>query len=205
MPRSTMLTGISGSSTSRGAARPPALQDVLPGAGIVEVPALGIGVERAGERVVERPDLLAVLALLLLAVRGDRDADLLAVRHDQRQPPLAQAVVRLALEAVVELEGVALARVRQAEPLDREWEHPVDRGLQLVARLAARLRHAASPGAAVPEVEVLLEHHLVEAPLPGAVGAVPVDVAEEAEPGLVVEEVGDDQLGPALQGDVERV
>ena len=32
-----------------------------------------------------------------------------------------------------------------------------------------------------------------------------MDVSEQAEAGLVVEEVGSDQLGPALQGDVEGV
>src|SRR5215472_9306217 len=103
MPRSTMLTGISGSSTSRrassrassgirvgptelvelllergdhlgvaGAARPPALHDVVPRAGVAEVPALCLGVEDAGEGVVERVGVA-------LAVGGDADADLLAV------------------------------------------------------------------------------------------------------------------------------
>src|SRR5215467_13953435 len=130
MPRSTMLTGISGSSTSRrasssrsssgmgvrlpelvellleggdhlgvaGPARAPALNDVVPRAGIADVPALRPGVERAGEGVVERERLA-------LAVGGDPDADLLAVRHHEREPPLPELVVGLALEAVVELGG----------------------------------------------------------------------------------------------------
>src|ERR1700730_8939971 len=87
MPRSTMLTGISGSSTSRRAsssspiagmtaaevvelllelpdhlgvaraASPPTLEHVVPGAGIAEVPAPGLGVEGAWERIVELPHL----------------------------------------------------------------------------------------------------------------------------------------------------
>src|SRR5437660_6298705 len=112
MPRSTMLTGISGSSTSRrasrrvssrsgigvrlaesvelllegghhlgvaGAAAAPALDDVVPRARVVDVPALGLGVERAGERVVED-------AGVAVALRGPSEADLLAVRHDQPAP-----------------------------------------------------------------------------------------------------------------------
>src|SRR2546429_9676308 len=100
MPRSTMLTGISGSSTSRSASRrrssrsgirvglavavelllerghhlrvawaaaAPALDDVVPRAGVVEVPALGLGIERAGERVVEHVGVA-------LAARGHADA-----------------------------------------------------------------------------------------------------------------------------------
>src|SRR2546422_454292 len=84
MPRSTMLTGISGSWTSRSAsmsrsrtgvrlpeavelllergdhlgvarsASAPAPDDVVPGAGVVEVPALGLGVEGAGKGEVQR-------------------------------------------------------------------------------------------------------------------------------------------------------
>src|SRR5207247_6784185 len=65
--------------------------------------------------------------------------------------------------------------------------------------------YALHPGAAVAEVEVLLEHDFVEAALPGAVRALVVDVAEEAEAGLVVEAVGDHELGPALERDVEGV
>src|SRR5438045_3306378 len=129
MPRSTMLTGISGSRTSRSAssrrlsgtgvrppelvelllqgryhlvvARPagaPAAHDGVPVARVGEVPAPGLGVEGAGEGVVEDP-------LLALVVGWHPDADLLAVGHDQREPPLAELVVGLALEAVVELGG----------------------------------------------------------------------------------------------------
>src|SRR2546429_7629598 len=114
MPRSTMLTGISGSCTSRRASsrsltaapvRPPeavelllerghhlrvarsagapALEHVVPAAGVVEVPAPGLAVEDARERVVEHP-------LVGGAVRGDPDPDLLAVRHHQGQPPLPE-------------------------------------------------------------------------------------------------------------------
>src|SRR6266545_6567941 len=99
MPRSTMLTGISGSSTSRSASsssscigvRPaepvellledgdhlgvarsagaPAPEDVIPAAGVVEVPPLGIRVEGARERVVQ--DVRAALLVV-----GHADADL---------------------------------------------------------------------------------------------------------------------------------
>ena len=98
-----------------------------------------------------------------------------------------------------------LQAVREPEPLHREREHPVHRPLQLLSGLAARQRHPLGPGPAVAQVEVLLQHDLVQPPLPGAVGALLVDVSEQAEAGLVVEEVGRDQLGPALQGDVEGV
>src|SRR5215472_2060587 len=93
MPRSTMLTGISGSCTSRRASsswsdtgvRPsepvelllerghhlrvaraaaaPAREHVVPAAGVAEVPAPHIRVERAGEGVVELPGLGLVAAL----------------------------------------------------------------------------------------------------------------------------------------------
>src|ERR1700730_14540919 len=114
MPRSTMLTGISGSSTSRrasssspiagmtaaevvelllelpdhlGVARPappPALEHVVPGAGIVEVPAPGLRVEDARERVVQLPNISSVAGLL---VSRHPDADLFTVGHHERQPP----------------------------------------------------------------------------------------------------------------------
>src|ERR1700736_538220 len=119
-----MLTGISGSWTSRrasskssgagmglaevvellleeldhlgvpGAAGPPAPEDVVPAAGIVEVPALGLGVECAGERIVEDPGLLAVSPL---TVRRHPDSDSLHVGNHQRHPPLAELIVGLAL------------------------------------------------------------------------------------------------------------
>src|ERR1700716_3929012 len=109
MPRSTMLTGISGSWTSRSAssrrsgrcmglsevvellleqlhhlrvawsAASPAHEYVIPAAGIVEVPALLVSVECARERIVQQPFRGAVL---LLTVSRHRDADLLHVRHD---------------------------------------------------------------------------------------------------------------------------
>src|SRR5579884_1816119 len=142
MPRSTMLTGISGSWTSRSASRslasasmcsdpgrlgmgaaeavelllegghhlgvartpgPPAPEHVVPRAGVGEVPALGLGVEGAGEGVVHHPGLGSVA---YLPVGRDPDPDLLAVGHDQREPPLPQLVVGLPLEPVVELGGV---------------------------------------------------------------------------------------------------
>src|SRR2546421_5134805 len=128
-----MLTGISGSSTSRSAsssscmvrmasaevvellleqrdhlrvarsAAPPTLEHVVPGTGVSEVPALGLGVEGAGERVLDLPRLLSVPGLF---VGGHPNADLLAVGHHQRQPPLPQLVVGLALQPEVELRRV---------------------------------------------------------------------------------------------------
>src|SRR5438067_585865 len=100
--------------------------------------------------------------------------------------------------------SVALV-ARLAEGAELLREHPVDGALQFVLGRAADRADPLHPGAAVAEVEVLLEHHLVEAALPGTVGAFVVDVAEEAEAGLVVEAVGDHELGPALERDVEGV
>src|SRR5215470_12654923 len=112
MPRSTMLTGISGSWTSRSASRSwsgigvrlsepvklllqagdhlgvawssgaPPPEHVVPAAGVVE----DVGVTFLMGRYV--------------------DADLLAVGHHEGQPPLAQLIVRLALQPVVELRRV---------------------------------------------------------------------------------------------------
>src|SRR5437870_3501441 len=96
-----------------GPASPPAPEHVVPGAGIAEVPAPGLGVEGAGERVLDLPDLLAVPGLL---VGGHPDADLLAVGHDQREPPLSQLVVGLALQPVVELRRAHLQAVREPAP-----------------------------------------------------------------------------------------
>src|SRR6266581_677552 len=104
-PRSTRFTGISGSSTSAGA---PAPKHVVPGDRLLEIPALGLGVELAGEGIVELPNILAIARLF---VRGDLDADLLTERDDRRQPPLPQLVVRQTLEAVLELCRVHLLRV----------------------------------------------------------------------------------------------
>src|SRR5579875_4186651 len=145
MPRSTMLTGISGSWTSRSASRslasastcsgsgrglgvgatkavelllqgghhlgvawaagPPAPEHVVPRAGIGEVPALGLGVEGAGEGVLQHPGLGPVVHL---PVGRDPDPDLLAVGYDQREPPLSQLVVGLSLQPVVKLGRVGL-------------------------------------------------------------------------------------------------
>ena len=54
-------------------------------------------------------------------------------------------------------------------------------------------------------MEVLLAVDLGQRPLPGAVGGVPEDVAQQHETGAVVETVGYHQLGPTLQGHVEGV
>src|SRR5205823_4669352 len=97
------------------AAGSPAKEDVVPRDRPLEVPALVLGVELAGEGVVELPHVLAVARVL---VRGDPDADLLAVGHDLGEPPLAQLVVGQSLEPVVELQRVHLLLVGEAEPLD---------------------------------------------------------------------------------------
>src|SRR5215467_5971269 len=126
MPRSTMLTGISGSWTSRSASmsssgidmrpakpvefllqrshhlgvarasRAPALQHVVPAAGVIEVPPLGFCVKGARERVVQD-------VVVTFLVGRHLDADLVAKRHDQGEPPLTELVVGLALQPVVEL------------------------------------------------------------------------------------------------------
>src|SRR5438445_1321961 len=183
-------------------ARAPAGQHVVPGDGLLEVPALRLRIELARERVIELPHVVAIAGCLM---SGDRDADLLAVRHDCREPPLAQLVVGEALEPVFELGRMHLLVVGEPKPLHAQREHPVDRALQLVLRRATRSADPLHPGAAVAEVEVFLEHHLVQTPLPRAVRALVVDVAEEAEAGLVVEAVRDHELGPAVEGHVERV
>src|SRR5438132_2608253 len=184
------------------AAGPPAGENTVPGDRLLEVPALGLGIELAWEGVVELPYVLTVARLL---VRGDLDADLLAIWHDRGEPPLAELVVGQPLEPVLELQGVHLLGVRQTEPLDAQREHPVDRALQLVLRGTTRGAEALHPGAAVAKVKVLLEHHLVQAALPWAVRALVVDGAQKAEAGLVVEAVGDDELGPGVERDVEGV
>src|SRR5262252_3777635 len=192
MPRSTMLTGISGSWTSRSASmsssgidmrpaepvkfllqrshhlgvarasRAPALQHVVPATGVVVVPSLGFCIEGAREWVVQDVVVTSLMGRHL-------DAHLVAERHDQGEPPLTELVVGLALQPVVELGRVGLDAVGQPEPLNREREHPVDRLLQLVAGHTAGLRHAPGPGSSVSEVEVLFQHHLVQSALPGAV------------------------------------
>src|SRR5437016_4746309 len=62
-----------------GPASPPAQEHVVPGARIAEIPALGLGVEGAGEGVLDLPGLLAVPGL---PVGRHPDADLLAIGHD---------------------------------------------------------------------------------------------------------------------------
>src|SRR3979411_412853 len=82
-----------------GAPIAPAPEDVVPAAGIVEVPVFCLSVEGAGEGVVEHP---GALALWTFAVRGHPDSDPFHVGNHQRHPPLAELVVGLALEAVLE-------------------------------------------------------------------------------------------------------
>src|ERR1700687_2953663 len=184
------------------AARAPAHEHVVPGAWLLEVPPLFFGVELARKRIVELPDVLAIAHLF---VRGHLDADLLAIGDHRREPPLAELVVGQSLEAVLELGGMHLHVVGEAEPFDAEREHPVDRALQLLFRRAARGADALHPCASVAKVEVLLGHDLVEAALPRSIGALVVDVAKEAEAGLVVHAVGDHPLGAAVDRDTEAV
>src|SRR5260370_16453123 len=68
------------------ATRPPADQHVVPGARLLEVPPLRLGVELAREWIVELP---YVLALAHLFVRGHLDPYLLPVRPHRRNPPLS--------------------------------------------------------------------------------------------------------------------
>src|SRR5437879_9653161 len=135
------------------AAGPPAGENTVPGDRLLEVPALGLGIELAWEGVVELPYVLTVARLL---VRGDLDADLLAIWHDRGEPPLAELVVGQPLEPVLELQGVHLLGVRQTEPLDAQREHPVHRAMKLIlsgAPLGAGYCH---PGTAVAEANVLV-------------------------------------------------
>src|SRR5439155_10889115 len=87
------------------AACAPAGQDVIPRARLLEVPAFRLCVELARERVIQLPDVLSLAGLF---VRRDVDADLFAVRHDGRKPPLSLLVVLQSLEAVLELRRLSV-------------------------------------------------------------------------------------------------
>src|SRR5439155_22909424 len=108
-------------------------QAVTPRARLIEGPACRLSVELARARVIQLP---AVLSLAGLFVRRDVDADLFAVRHDGRKPPLAQLVVRQSLEAVLELRRVHLLIVGESKPLHAERQHPVPGSLQIFFRAA---------------------------------------------------------------------
>ena len=140
------------------------VEHVVPG-DLGAAPLLLLGVEGLRERAVDD-----VALGLVVEVGGDVEPDLLHERHDVAHPVLAQLVVGLALEAVLELDAVLLARVRQPEPLEREDEHPVQARLQLllVIRVGGVLLH---PRAAVAQVEGLLLVDLRERALPGPEGA----------------------------------
>src|SRR5437588_12520116 len=97
------------------AAGAPAGENTVPADRLLEVPALGLGVELAWEGVVELPHVLAVACLF---VGGDLDAYLLAVGHYGGEPPLAELVVGQSLEPVLELQGMHLLAVWKTEPLD---------------------------------------------------------------------------------------
>src|SRR5439155_142304 len=95
-------------------------------------PALLGGVEMLGEIA------LQYIALLrLIEMGGHFELELLAERHGGLEPGLAELVVTLALEAIVELLPMLLQGVRQAKPLDRQQKHPIDRPLH---RLVSLLR-----------------------------------------------------------------
>ena len=86
-----------------GIARPsrtPTHEHVVPGDRLLEIPALGLCVELARERVVQLPHVLAIPRLF---VGRHLDADLFAIRHHRGEPPLPQLVVGQALEPVLEL------------------------------------------------------------------------------------------------------
>src|SRR5919202_3253521 len=162
-----------------GAARLPAAEHLVPGARALLVqPALVRRVEAGRERHLEH-----VLLPLLVEVGRDLQADLLAERHHLAHPGLPQLVVALALEAVLQLLGVALLGVGEAEPFDREHEHPVHRPLQ-PGLLLGVLHQAADPLLAVAEVEGLLLVHLGQRPLPRPEGGRVVHVAQQLVAGL---------------------
>src|SRR5207245_10289879 len=93
----------------------------------------------------------------------------------------------------------------EAEPFDAQREHPVDGALQLILGRTASGADPLHPGPSVAEMEVLLGHHLIQAPLPRAVRALFVDVAKQAEAGLVIHAVGNYEHGPGVERDIERV
>ena len=143
--------------------------------------------------------------MTVLLVRRHLDADRLHEWHHGREPLLSQLVVCQPFQPVVELRAVLLEVVGKPKPLDSQRKHPVDRALQLVFGGAPGLADPLRPVAAVAEMEVLLRHDFHQPTFPGAIRALLVDVTQEAESGLIVHRVGDDQLGPALQWHVERI
>src|SRR5215216_4087777 len=181
-----------------GTAFPPANQNVVPGdLTILELPPLLLSVELGRERGVYDVRTLLVVGWHL-ETKG------LAKGHRVAHPGLPELVVGGALVTVLDLLVVPLLSVRQAEPLQRQREHPVDRPLELLLllRVPGERFH---PLLSVPEVEVLLAVHLDESPLPRTIRTVLVDVTEQNEPGPVVEPVSDDELREALERYVEGI
>src|SRR5215217_4998122 len=142
-----------------GTAFPPANQNVVPGdLTILELPPLLLSVELGRERGVY--DVRA-----LFVVGGHLETKGLAKGHRMAHPGLPELVVGRALVTVLDLLVVPLLSVRQAEPLERQREHPVDRLLEflLFLRVPGERLH---PLLTMPEVKVLLTVHLDERPLP---------------------------------------
>src|SRR5829696_4657309 len=179
-----------------GTAFPPANQNVVPGdLTILELPPLLLSVELGRERGVY--DVRA-----LFVVGGHLETKGLAKGHSVGHPGLPELVVGRALVTVLDLLVVPLPAVGQAEPLERQHEHPVHGSLQLLLLLRG-LGEGLHPLLAVPEMEILRPVYLDERPLPRPVRAVAVDVAQENEPGAVVEAIGDDELRETLQRHVK--
>src|SRR5919107_2249621 len=144
-----------------GTAFPPANQNVVPGdLTILELPPLLLGVELGRER-----GVYDVRVLFVVVVGRYVEPKRLAQGHRVAHPGLPELVVGRALVTVLDLLVVPLLFVRQAEPLERQREHPVDRPLELLLflRVPGERLH---PLLSVPEVEVLLAVHLDESPLP---------------------------------------
>src|SRR5215210_4925528 len=183
-----------------GTAFPPANEHVVPGdLTLLELPPLLLGVELGRER-----GVYDVRVLFVVVVGRYVEPKRLAQGHRVAHPGLPELVVGRALVTVLDLLVVPLLCVRQAKPLERQREHPVDRPLELLLllRVPGERFH---PLLSVPEVEVLLAVHLDESPLPRTIRTVLVDVTEQNEPGPVVEPVSDDELREALERYVEGI
>src|SRR5829696_6940626 len=183
-----------------GTAFPPADEYVVPGdLTLLELPPLLFSVELGREG-----GIYEVRVLFLVVVGHHVESKGFAQGHRVAHPGLPELVVGRALVTVLDLLVVPLLSVRQAEPLERQREHPVDRPLELLLllRVPGERFH---PLLSVTEVEVLLAVHLDESPLPRTIRTVLVDVTEQNEPGPVVEPVRDDELREALERYVEGI
>src|SRR5690348_15192277 len=144
-----------------GAAPLPAHQYLIPrDRAVLQQPALVLLVEGGGEGAIYHP-----LLARLVEVRRDAEAKLLAEWYGGAHPRLAQLVVALTLEAEAKLLRMLFQVVGQAEPLDGQQEHPVNRLLQPLV-LGGIGRELAHPLLAVAQVEGLFLIHLDQRALP---------------------------------------